>query len=67
MVDMGLKVQVDYFGAGATGDNRHAASIVRGLGIEYEWSESRPFAEACVFHGCSNIPSRLPAYVKRIS
>lgn len=61
-----FNLRVDEIGAGLSGDHRFPASIVSGLGIEYEWSEIQPLGESIIFRGCSNMPPRLPAYVTQV-
>ncbi|MEF2072367.1 hypothetical protein [Consotaella aegiceratis] len=60
-------IAVDQFAAEASGDNRHAISIIHGLGIEYEWSERDAARETRVFHGCVNVPHRLPNYIRPLN
>ena len=60
-------LRVDQIGAGLSGDHRRPPSIMAGLGIDYEWSESEPTRDCFVFHGCINVPSRLPAYVRQVA
>ncbi|SJZ58283.1 hypothetical protein [Consotaella salsifontis] len=66
MTQMISTVAVDQCAAEACGDNRHAISIIHGLGIEYEWSERDALRDLRVFHGCVNVPVRLPAYIRSV-
>ncbi|MCQ8783438.1 hypothetical protein [Mangrovibrevibacter kandeliae] len=64
MASFGTTVAIDCVTAETLGDNRHPLSIAQQLGIEYAWAEPRPVDEACLLHGCTRVPSRLPIYVR---
>lgn len=66
MAGMGSRLTVDLYGAGVSGDIRHPISIVRSLGIDYERTAEHLVLEACVFYGCTNVPIRLPSYIKQM-
>lgn len=58
-----MNVTVDYQDAFNAGDNRHAADILRSLGITWKRSEGVMHINSFRFFDCENIPAELPKYV----
>lgn len=58
-----MKLSINVFELFDSGDKRTPAQVVRALGILYERFEAQPIADRCVFHGCTNLPAELPAYI----
>jgi hypothetical protein len=59
-------LEYDYIGAAMAGETRHAAEVLKELGVAWEGFEGNPITDSVTFRGCTSVPDKLPDYVRTL-
>lgn len=61
-----MNLNFSYYDAFDAGENRHAQEVMQELGITYRHATAHTIADSWCFWNCSNVPERLPPFLKKI-
>ena len=56
-------LSLNLMGAYLAGDDRHAQTIIDGLGISYQIAVPQSIIDSWHFWGCENVPKDLPDFI----
>ena len=58
-----MKINLDLFGMGLSGENRHPEHVMKSFGMTWEKAVPQSLFDAWQFFGGKNVPDKLPDWI----